>query len=81
MAMARTSFHQPPASSRGRQRVVGARARAVAAQRLVGDGDQHQHGGADHQREHAEVEEQRAGERHLADQRQSTYAKCEVRNG
>ena len=58
-----------PAPARRRGRPAPARP-ARAAHRLVGERDQHQHGGADHQREDAEVEQQRAGQRHLADQRQ-----------
>ena len=51
-----------------------ASAGAARAQRLVGDGDEDQHRRADHQQEDAEVEQQRGGEGHLADQRQLDVA-------
>eukprot|EP01136_Pigoraptor_vietnamica_P034715 Opistho-1_new@99008 len=47
----------------------------MAPDRLVGKGDQHQHRRADDQREDAEIEEQGAGQRHLADQRQVDIAR------
>ena len=62
IASARTSsIMRSPSSAAGAGASAGAAPRA--AERLVGEGDQDQHGGADDEREDAEVEQERGGER------------------
>ena len=67
MPMARMSSITRSSVRRCARRRRAARRRA---DRLVREGDQDQHRGADDEAEHAEIEEERAGQRHLADQRQ-----------
>ena len=64
MPRARTSSIRPPAGALAR------RDRPVRAPRLVRERDQHQAGRADHEQEHAEVEEERGRHVQLAEERQ-----------
>ena len=74
-------LHQPSSAMAAGASVAGALGLGFlgarpAAERLVRQRDEHDDGGADDQREDAEVEEERGGDRHVADDRQRDVARA-----